>query len=362
MDKRVLGRTGLEVGVLGIGTEFLNGQDAGTYDAVLHTAAECGVNYIDVLFAFSDYRDKLAAAMRGIRDKFVITGHIGCAETDGQYRKSRDAAECETIFDDLLRRLGTDYIDVVMIQFVDGEKNYEQIMQPGGLYELAARLQRSGKARFIGVSTHDYAIAERAAASGNYDVIMYPIGIILFPIPNEGMLAACDENGVGVVAMKPYGGGRLFGYAEALTIDPTRLVGFPLIDRRISTVAAGVKSLKEFQLAVAGIENSPSTEELTTYAAGLFAAGKGDCVYCNHCLPCPAKINIGETLMLLDWAEREGSRDASKDGGADKVRESYGKLEVKASACTACGACETRCPFEVPVVERMTRAVEVFGE
>lgn len=193
MNRRTLGRTGLEIGVLGIGTEYLNGQDAETYDAVLHTAAECGVNYIDVLFAFSDYRDKLAAAMRGIRDKFVITGHIGCAETDGQYRKSRDAAESEIIFDDLLNRLGTDYIDVVMIQFVDGEKDYERIMRSGGLYELAARLQRSGKARFIGISTHDYAIAERAAASGNYDLIMYLIGIILFPIPNEGMLAACDE-------------------------------------------------------------------------------------------------------------------------------------------------------------------------
>lgn len=161
--------------------------------------------------------------------------------------------------------------------------------------------------------------------------------------------------------MKPYGGGRLFGYSKALEVDPTMLVGYPLIDRRISTVVAGVKSLKEFQFAVEGIENSPSTEELTTYAAGLFAAGKGDCVYCNHRLPCPAKINIGETSMLLDWAERKGSGEASTVGGADKVRESYDKLEIKASACTSCGACENRCPFDVRIVERMKRAVAVFG-
>ena len=93
MKTRTLGRTGLEVGILGLGTEYLNGQDAQTYKGVLRTAIDGGVNYIDVLFSYADYRDRLGAAMRGIRDQFVVTGHIGCAETKGQYRKTRDTDE-----------------------------------------------------------------------------------------------------------------------------------------------------------------------------------------------------------------------------------------------------------------------------
>jgi predicted aldo/keto reductase-like oxidoreductase len=81
----------------------------------------------------------------------------------------------------------------------------------------------------------------------------------------------------------------------------------------------------------------------------------GQCMYCNHCLPCPAEIDIAATLRLLDIA----SLDASSM--PDSVKEQYDALDNTASACIECGACEERCPFDVPVIERMQRAVELFG-
>ncbi len=353
MKTRVLGRTGLEVGVLGLGTEYLNGQDAATYRRVVRAASDNGVNYIDVLYAFADYRDRLGAALRGLRERFVVTGHIGCAETKGQYRKTRSTSECEELFDDLLRRLNSDQVEIVMIQFVDTAEDYDRVMGSSGLYDLAQRLRRIGKARYIGVSIHEYASAERAARSGAFDVIMYPLGIMLAPLPKQGFFDACGRNNVGVVAMKPFGGGRLFRHAETLDIDPSRLVGYPLLDPRVSAVIAGVKSEQELSRAVEGMETVPEAKALADYAEQLLTAGKGDCVYCNHCLPCPEQINIGETLMLLDRVK--GQQNLAE------VRESYEKLTVKASACTACGACETRCPFEVSVIDGMGRAVEAFG-
>ena len=76
------------------------------------------------------------------------------------------------------------------------------------------------------------------------------------------------------------------------------------------------------------------------------------CVYCDHCLPCPAGIEIGSLMRLLDVAEHADSGSA---------RSIYRALGSRADDCTGCGVCEERCPFGVPVAERMDRAVKVFG-
>ena len=353
MKTRILGRTGLEVGVLGMGTEYLVGQEEEAYIRCFQTAADRGVNYIDVLFSYPEYRDRIGKAIAGRQDQYTITGHIGCAESDGQYRRTRNVPECATLFDDLLQRLDIEKVQIVMVQFVDTEDDYDRVMGSEGLYDLAKELKRAGKADHIGISIHDYTSAERAALSGAFDVIMFPIGVILAPVPREGFFDACAKNNVGVVAMKPYGGGRLFRIADGIGIDPCRLVGYPLLNAAVSTVITGVKNDEELLGAISGMEAIPSPEELRRYAGQIHKAGKGDCVYCNHCLPCPAHINIGELMMALD--------EARKNGVEGWQKEAYEDLKAKGSDCTECGVCETRCPFEVPVMERMKEAVSLFG-
>jgi predicted aldo/keto reductase-like oxidoreductase len=348
----MLGRTGLAVGELGLGTEYLVGRDQATCDAVFRLAAERGVSYLDVLFSYPAYRDAMGAAIRGMRDRFVITGHLGCAETNGQYRKTRDVAECSGLFDDLLRRLGTDHVEVAMVQFVDTEGDYARVMGAGGLYELAGRIRAQGKARAVGISIHDYASATRAAESGAFDVIMFPLSIILAPVPMTRILEGCSRNGTALVAMKPFGGGRLFGGKGIAGIHPARLVGFPLLEPTVATAIAGVKSPVELEAAIDGMENPPDRATFERIAGEMLAAGKGDCVYCNHCLPCPVGINIGETIMHLDRA---------RSGVTDELRAGIAALEANPSACTACRVCEKRCPWEVPVVERMEQAARTFG-
>ena len=78
-------------------------------------------------------------------------------------------------------------------------------------------------------------------------------------------------------------------------------------------------------------------------------------MYCNHCLPCPARIDIAAVNKYLDLVELDGSP-------ADSVRQHYTALDNTAEACLQCGACEKRCPFTVPVIERMQRAAEIFGK
>jgi len=77
----------------------------------------------------------------------------------------------------------------------------------------------------------------------------------------------------------------------------------------------------------------------------------GECVYCNHCLPCPALIDIGQVNRLLDAAQL---------GITESLRSAYRALPVAASACTECGVCVERCPFGVEVVVRMRQAADIF--
>lgn len=372
MKRRRLGRTGLEVSEIGLGTEFLNGQARDIVVAVIAEALRRGVGYMDLLFCFQDYLDNLGAALQAAGRRPLIAGHLGCAETDGQYRKSRDPEECGRNFDDMLSRVGIDHVDVVMIQNVDAEDDYQQMVGPGGLLEVARRHQQAGRARFLGISTHKVPIAQAALRSGLFDVLMFPVNPAFDAMPGDvspweagdaGALGgatrrelyrACAGEGIGLVAMKPFAGGWFFrpDNPSGITLTPVQGLSYALSQPGISTVVPGVKNLEELRAALRFLDAAPQEKDFSAAIAGSAATWQGSCVYCNHCLPCPSLIDVGETLRLLDIAEHQHT---------DSVRAAYAALSVNASACVECGECLDRCPFGVDVIQRMRRAADLFG-
>lgn len=68
------------MGIVGLGTEYLHQRSRETVVSVVHEAIERGVNYMDFVFTFPEYLDHLGAALKGQRDKVIITGHLGAAE------------------------------------------------------------------------------------------------------------------------------------------------------------------------------------------------------------------------------------------------------------------------------------------
>jgi predicted aldo/keto reductase-like oxidoreductase len=100
------------------------------------------------------------------------------------------------------------------------------------------------------------------------------------------------------------------------------------------------------------VEASAEEREHEGIVDGILQAFAGHCVYCNHCLPCPANIPIGSVLQAADWA---------KAGPKVEMQEWYATLEARASDCIACADCTERCPFGVDVIAKMEQAVEVFG-
>jgi predicted aldo/keto reductase-like oxidoreductase len=77
----------------------------------------------------------------------------------------------------------------------------------------------------------------------------------------------------------------------------------------------------------------------------------GDCVYCNHCLPCPERIDIGQIIHLLEMAQQHLTVE---------LQAGYEVLPAKASDCVEGGVCVERCPFGVEVTTKMRQAVALF--
>ncbi|MCJ7752623.1 MAG: aldo/keto reductase [Armatimonadetes bacterium] len=376
MNQTELGRTGVRVGEIGLGTEHLNGQPRQTVIEVIREAVDRGVTYFDILWSYPDYLDNLGAAFAGLRDRVILTLHLGSTVTDdGQYQLSREVDKCAAVFAEMLARLDTDHADAVLIQWVDKDDDYRRIVNPGGLLEVAKSIRDDGRARFIGLSSHVAPVAERAVASGHFDVLMFPVnpafdrlpGIIdhqAMPetvTPGQGiepdrrrLYQVCAARGIGLVAMKPFGGGQFFQLSDRQKagLTPVRLLSYALSQVGVSTVLPGVKNVEELRAA---LQFLTATGEERDFAEALAESAwnlTGNCVYCNHCLPCPSGIDIGGTLRLLGVAEH---------GLSPEIQSQYQALPAKASDCTDCGQCAERCPFGVDAPALMRRAAEVLG-
>lgn len=351
MQYRPLGRTGISVSEIGLGTEYLNGQSSETVSSVIHKATDRGINYMDIIFSFPEYRTDIGNALKGRRDKVIIAGHTGCAMTEGgQYRKTRDLKECEDLFDDLLLKLHTDYVDIIFIQFVDEEEDLNEIMS-GGLYDMALKQIEKGKARFIGLSSHSFPVAQKSAETGKIHVLMYPRHILSASIPEKSLYESCRKTGTGFVAMKPFAGGKIF--KEDKKISLLKSLSYVLSDETVSCAVPGVKNREELTEVLKFLEASAEEKDYAAVMSELKESFKGVCCYCNHCQPCPVNINIALVITLLDSATVKMT---------EELKKSYEALPVKPSACMECGQCMERCPFEVDVIAKMKETVSLFED
>lgn len=364
MHYHTLGRTNLPVSAIGLGTEYFKGKPASIVTPVIDEAISQGVNYLDIVFTISDYLENLHIALKGKRDQLILTGHIGSAESNGHYRLAQDIQECEMIFNTMLKTLGTDFMDIAMIQMVNDPETADEVMAPGGKLDLARKLKAEGKARFIGMSGHKIPAALKMVQSGTIDCLMFPINIAWDLAPGrKEILQACSDHGVGLVAMKPFGGGRLFQRKD-LGITPVKCLQYILDQPGVSTVVPGVKSVKELHDALRVLDAPANEANYNDLIHQFEKELEGQCVYCNHCLPCPQGIDIGRVMEALDKTKQQYETQKTK---ADfyfpaRIRTPKGKTYTgKLQSCTQCALCAKRCPFGVDVLSRMKEAQEVLG-
>lgn len=386
MQYRKLGRTGMTVSEISLGCEHLQGKDYALVKSVIDAALDAGINFLDVFMSEPNVRTNIGKALAGRRENVIIQGHIGSCWVDGQYKVSRDIGECVTNFEDLLERLQTDYIDVGMLHFVDKETDWDALEQ-SEMMRYALSLREKGVIRSIGMSSHNPVTARKAIESGYIDVLMFSLNPAYDLVPGdrdmteiftevvEGkkqnfsgltlensraeLYRACEERNVAITVMKTLAMGTLLTAERSplgVAMTEAQCISYALSRPAVAAVMVGMQRISDVESAAAYYSLSEEERDHTPVLAslGMFHAG-GRCMYCNHCLPCPARIDIAAVNKYLDLVELDGRP-------ADSVKQHYTALENTADACLSCGACEKRCPFEVPVIERMQRAVDTFGK
>ena len=381
MHYRELGRTGLKVSEIAMGCEGFADKSPEEVKAFIDALEEGGVNLIDLYSPDPQMRSALGEAMRGRREQFVLQAHLCTVWKNGQYKRTRMLKEVVEGFEDQLRRLLTDHVEIGMIHYVDSLSDWEKI-KDGDVMNYALDLKAKGTIGCIGMSSHNPQAAMAAVESGLVDVLMFSVNpcydlqpasedvealwaeesykdvLVNMDPERQALYEACQRLGVGITVMKAFGGGDLL--SETLSpagkaLTPYQCIHYALTRPAVAAVMSGAKTMEEIRT---GIAYESASDEEKDYASAFASfpriSWKGHCMYCGHCAPCPEGIDVAAVTKFLNLAVAQGAVP-------ETVREHYAVLGHTAQDCIACGACEKRCPFEVRVIENMKKAQELFG-
>ena len=382
MKYRRLGKTDLMVSEIGFGGEWLERHEEAESVSLIRYAHHLGVNIIDCWMPDPKSRDIIGKGISEDRTGWIVQGHIGSTYQGGQYTRTRDAAQCRAAFDDLTARLGTDYIDLGMIHYVDTEKDWETVSAPGPYLDCVKELKARGTVRHVGLSTHNPVIARKAAESGLVEMILFSVNPAFDLMPptddienyfadaydealkgidpvRADMYRTCERQDVGVTCMKPYAGGRLFDARRSpfgVALTPVQCIHYCLTRPAVASALCGYDTKEQIDAAVA---YETADEKEKDYAVTLAGAPKhtfagGECTYCGHCSPCPAGIDIAMVSKLYDLAVMQEEVPAS-------LKAHYLSLPRRAEDCVGCRQCESRCPFGVGIAERMKKTANLFS-
>lgn len=380
MRYRQFGNSNLKVSEIGIGCEHLQGKNEQTVRRVIGAALDGGINILDCFMPEPEVRTNIGRAIHGKREKVMIQGHLRTVWKNGQYGRSLNLHEVQASFEDLLRRLDTDYIDFGMIHMVDNEADFDRIFN-GEIMQYACSLRERGIIHKLGISSHNSAIALRAVKTGLLDSLMLSINpaydmlrtdkLLLHPTEHDlgsgtaqgiepvraQLYATCENMGVGITSMKTLCAGLLLQndtspFRRALT--PYQCFRYALTRPAVASVMIGMQTEAEVAHALGYASASPEETDYSSVLSQVPSFGAaGACVYCNHCLPCPAHLDIAQINKYLDLALLNDNVPAT-------IQAHYDSLPHKASACIGCGACERSCPFHVSVIQRMQSAANLF--
>ena len=317
MKKTILGRTGMEVSVAGIGvlpigpSQLALPVEEGA--AVLRYALDCGINFIDTAQYYRAYPYIRAALADGAFDDVVICSKSLCGDYEGMMEAVCEARE----------ELARDVIDIFLMH----EVRSGQLEERSGAWQALQDAKAQGFVRAIGLSTHHVDVTEAAAAMEELDVVFPLINYAglgirkgnAFATREEMMsaIAACHRAGKGVFAMKAFGGGNLTAhYQQALDY---------------------VFSKPEIHSVMIGFGKTSEVDDLLTYLDGTM-----DPAY---------NPDVSKKKVYINQEDCEGcgSCKAACPAGAVFYNET-GLAEVDHAKCLTCGYCSPVCPVRAIIM------------
>jgi len=286
MIYRKLGKTGISVSEIAAGCEGLVEKPYEFVRQFLDEMEKDGINCLDLYAPNPDMRSNLGAALKGRREKFVLQAHICSVWKNGQYMRTRNIDDVKEAFEDQLKRLDTDHVEIGMVHYVDSEKDWETV-RDGEVMKYALQLKKEGKISCIGLSSHNPTVSLAAVKSGLVDVLMFSINPCYDLLPasddvnilfdektydknflnmdeeRQELYETCLSLGVGITVMKAFGGGdlldpKLSPAGKALT--PYQCLHYALSRPAVSCVMSGARTIEELH-DCAGYENASEEQK-----------------------------------------------------------------------------------------------------
>ena len=352
-----------QISILGLGTSSIGLAGEKEIEATAVLALESGINFFDMASADAAPFPAYGRAIAGARDRVYFQIHFGADYHSGKYGWTTDPDIIKRSIDWQLHALKTDYIDFGFLHCIDEESDLRQALDSGVLSYIQ-ELQRQGVVRHIGLSSHTPRLVHQVLDMGVIDLLMFSInpgydyhhGEFAIGGADERMALyrRCEAEGVGISVMKAFSGGQLLDartspFGQALT--ECQCIQYALDKPGVLTVLPGVRHHRDLQRLL-GFLDAPAAERDYSIL-GTFAPtdASGTCVYCNHCQPCPAGLDVGLINKYYDLAR----------AGDVLAHGHYEKLKKKAGDCVRCGHCDRRCPFHVQQTERMRKIQAYFG-
>lgn len=364
MQRRRLGKVDEEVSILGIGGFHL--VEISTKDAtgLVNRYLDEGGNYVETAPSYGNGESemKIGKVIKDRRDECILTSKCHLREKD----------KAKELLDETLMRLRTDHLDLWFMHGVSTHEDWVKVKSSQGALKAAEEAKKEGKVRHIAISGHRPEVLIDALRDYPFDAVMAVINYydkFNFPLIENELIPLAQEKDTGIIAMKALADGFLWKSAKKAFRYTLSL--------RVATVVAGFNTQKMFEedLEIFNSFTPMSEEEKEALFREAPELSNYACRLCDKCLPCPENINIPGIFNLEGYYDRQMLYGKIKDPAdyalRDRLRfwlqndslarQRYEGMEVKATACTKCGECEPRCPYNIPIIEKLEIADYKLG-
>jgi hypothetical protein len=334
MEKRRLGKSDLWVAPLGFGGIPIQRVSQTEARELLRLAVEKGLNFIDSARGYTDSEEKIGIGLKGIRQG-VILATKSMARTGVGMMEDVERS---------LRNFQTDWIDLYQLHNVRTEAEWAELTAPGGGLEALVKAREAGKIRYIGVTGHLPETLLRVIRDYSFVSVQFPYNYIEQENRQE-LLEEIKRQELGTIIMKPLAGGALRQAGPALRF---------LLQKSFSVIIPGMDNREQIEENSAQLSQQFCEQDAAVLELEKGELGQDFCRRCEYCLPCSVGINIPGVFLLEGYYKRYNLTQWSL--------ERYQGMSVKADACTECEMCESRCPYQLSIREKLKQAHSLLGQ
>jgi predicted aldo/keto reductase-like oxidoreductase len=328
-----LGRSGLKVPEIGCGGIPIMRVGLEEAKIIIKHCFQLGIRFFDTAHVYNDSEEKMGSALEPVRNEVVLATKVW----------SKDAADAAKQLAASFERLRTKRIDLIQCHNISNQPDLDRVMGPGGAYEALAQAKAEGKVGAIGFSSHNPDVAVKAIRTGKFTTVQFPFNFIEED-PQEKVFPVARELGMGVIAMKPLGGGLL----ERADLCFRFLQQYPDV-----VPIPGIQSVEEINEIVGyyrerrplGQDDRERMQRIRNELGGRF------CHRCEYCMPCEQDVQISKVLLIKSQVRRFSPKQL-----VFMAKDAVASVEE----CVDCGECVEKCPYHLPVPDMLKENVEVF--